>query len=73
MKFTKLDRLMYVKLDAITESATEIQTDVFLKARSLPQMLQVKVKLSLCFNWAPLHEGLLGERMYSSTHSWPRH
>jgi len=49
MKFTKLDRLMYVKLDAITESATEIQTDVFLKARSLPQMLQVKVKLSLCF------------------------
>jgi hypothetical protein len=29
----------------------------------------VKVKLSLCFNWAPRHEGVLGEWMYSSTHS----
>jgi hypothetical protein len=28
-----------------------------------------KVKLSLCFNWAPRHKGVLGERMYSSTHS----
>jgi hypothetical protein len=28
-----------------------------------------KVKLSLCFNWAPRHEGVLGERKYSSTHS----
>jgi hypothetical protein len=25
--------------------------------------------LSLCFNWAPRHEGVLGERRYSSTHS----
>jgi len=34
-----------------------------------------KVKLSLCFffNWAPRHEGVLGERSYSSTHSWHRH
>jgi hypothetical protein len=31
--------------------------------------LKVKVKLSLCFNWAPWHEGLLGDRRYSSTHS----
>jgi hypothetical protein len=30
---------------------------------------RVKVKLSLCFNWAPLHEGVLGEWSYSSTHS----
>jgi hypothetical protein len=30
---------------------------------------KVKVKLSLCFNWAPRHEGVLGEWMYSSTHS----
>jgi hypothetical protein len=29
----------------------------------------VKVKLSLCFNWAPRHEGVLGQWMYSSTHS----
>jgi hypothetical protein len=28
-----------------------------------------KVKLSLCFNQAPRHEGVLGEWMYSSTHS----
>jgi hypothetical protein len=28
-----------------------------------------KVNLSLCFNWAPRHEGVLGEWRYSSTHS----
>jgi hypothetical protein len=28
-----------------------------------------KVKLSLCFNWAPCHEGVLWEWRYSSTHS----
>jgi hypothetical protein len=28
-----------------------------------------KVKLSLCFNWSPHHEGVLGEWRYSSTHS----
>jgi hypothetical protein len=33
-------------------------------------ILYIKVKLSLCFfNWAPRHEGVLGEWMYSSTHS----
>jgi hypothetical protein len=31
--------------------------------------MKVKVKLSLCFNWAPRHEGVLGEWRYSSTHS----
>jgi hypothetical protein len=30
----------------------------------------IKVKLSLCFNWAPRHEGVLGEWRYSSTHSF---
>jgi hypothetical protein len=29
----------------------------------------LKVKLSLCFNSAPRHEGVLGEWRYSSTHS----
>jgi hypothetical protein len=33
---------------------------------------KLKVKLSLCFfNWAPRHEGVLGEWRYSSTHSLP--
>jgi hypothetical protein len=30
---------------------------------------EVKVKLSLCFNWAPCNEGVLGEWRYSSTYS----
>jgi hypothetical protein len=30
---------------------------------------KVKVKLSLCFNWPPRHEGLLREWRYSSPHS----
>jgi hypothetical protein len=30
---------------------------------------KVKLKLSLCFNWAPRHEGVLGEWGYNSTHS----
>jgi hypothetical protein len=30
---------------------------------------KVKVKLSLCFYWAPRHESILGEWMYNSTHS----
>jgi hypothetical protein len=30
---------------------------------------KVKVNLSLCFSWAPCHEGVLGEWSYSSTHS----
>jgi hypothetical protein len=29
----------------------------------------IKVKLFLCFNWAPRHEGVLGEWRYSVTHS----
>jgi len=32
------------------------------------------VKLSLCyFNWAPRHDGVLGEWNFRSTHSWPWH
>jgi hypothetical protein len=31
------------------------------------------VELSLCFNWAPRHEDVLGEWRYNSTHSWSRH
>jgi hypothetical protein len=30
---------------------------------------KANVKLSLCFNWAPRHEGVLGEWRYSSMHS----
>jgi hypothetical protein len=31
--------------------------------------VKVKVKLSLCFNWAPRYEGEMGEWRYSSTRS----
>jgi hypothetical protein len=34
------------------------------------ELLKVKVKLSLCFNLAPSHGGVLGEWRYSSTHSF---
>jgi len=34
-----------------------------------PDKKHIKVKLSLCFNWAPCHKGILGEWRYSSTHS----
>jgi hypothetical protein len=39
------------------------------KGTSRRREIKVKVKLSLCFNWAPRHEGVLGEWRYSSTHS----
>jgi hypothetical protein len=32
-------------------------------------VIKVKVKLPLCFNWAPRHKGIVGEWRYSSTHS----
>jgi hypothetical protein len=34
---------------------------------------ELKVKLSLCVNRAPRHEGVLGEWKYSSTHSSSRY
>jgi hypothetical protein len=33
------------------------------------RLIKVKVKFSLCSNQAPRHEGVLGEWLYSSTHS----
>jgi hypothetical protein len=33
-------------------------------------MFNLNIKLSLCFNKAPHHEGILGEWSYSSTHSF---
>jgi hypothetical protein len=35
-------------------------------------LTDVKVKLSLCFNSAPCHEGKLEEWRYISMHSWPQ-
>jgi hypothetical protein len=37
--------------------------------------VKIKVKISLCFflNWAPRHEGVWGEWMYTFTRSWPQH
>jgi len=34
---------------------------------------KVKVKLSLCFNWAPRHGGVLGEWNIAPFILWPRH
>jgi hypothetical protein len=51
---------------------------IFLVTRELLQIPEgvsnivpgkVNVKLSLCFNWAPRHEGVLRKRRYTSTHS----
>jgi hypothetical protein len=45
------------------ESTQSARCDKFSKVTN------VKVKLSLCFNSAPRHDGVLGEWRYSSTHS----
>jgi len=37
-----------------------------------PSRVQI-LSAVLCFNWAPLHEGVLGEWRCGFTHSWPRH
>jgi len=41
-----------------------------LKTRIIKVHDDIKSKLSLYFNWAPLHEGVLGDWRYSSAHSW---
>jgi hypothetical protein len=35
--------------------------------------MKVKVKLSLCFNWAPCHEGVLGSGGIAPLILWPQH
>jgi hypothetical protein len=35
--------------------------------------VKIKVKFPLYFNWAPRHEGVLGDWRCSSAHSLPRH
>jgi hypothetical protein len=37
--------------------------------RKPKKVKKVKIKLSLCFNWVPRHESVLGESRYSSNHS----
>jgi hypothetical protein len=39
------------------------------KPSCLETIYKIKVKLSLCFNWAPRHDDVLGEWKHSSTHS----
>jgi hypothetical protein len=34
------------------------------------QIKKEKLQFSLCFNWAPSHEGVLGEWRYSSSWRW---
>jgi hypothetical protein len=41
---------------------------IMIPHRTAPVLVKVKVKLSLCFNWAQRHEDVLGEWRYSSTH-----
>jgi hypothetical protein len=41
----------------------------FLERTRNNHQLSCKVKLSLCFNWAPRHEDVLGEWSYSSMHT----
>jgi hypothetical protein len=46
---------------ALTSSTAVSQTNL--------ETNEAKVKLSLCFNWTPRHEDVLGEWRYTSTHS----
>jgi hypothetical protein len=50
---------------------SSLQTTLLYKDIPHYQFLNMgsKVKLFLCFNWAPRHEGVLEEWRYSSTHS----
>jgi len=36
---------------------------------AISQLIKVKIQFFLCFNWAPRHEHVLGERSYSSSSS----
>jgi hypothetical protein len=60
----------YIKIHSVVP---EIKRNKQTGTRVLPYVLspctKVKVKLLLCFNWAPRHEGIWEELKYSSTHS----
>jgi hypothetical protein len=43
------------------------------KMNPIIRLVRSKVNLSLCFKWAPRHEGVLGEWRYCVTHFWPLH
>jgi hypothetical protein len=62
--------LVLIRQKSIIATVTLQQIYAF---RIILNVAKVKVKLSLCFNWAPRHEGVLGEWKYSPTHSWPRY
>jgi hypothetical protein len=50
----------------VSETASlKLRTSSIIEFRLLS--IKVKVKLSLCFNWAPRHEGILMEWRYCST------
>jgi hypothetical protein len=52
-----------------TSPESKLNTKTGEASRCTFNPLKVKVKLSLCFNLAPHHEGVVGEWRYSSTHS----
>jgi hypothetical protein len=35
--------------------------------------VKIKVNLSLCFTWAPCHEGVLGSEGIAPLNPWSRH
>jgi hypothetical protein len=44
-----------------------------LRVRICNRKTCIMVKLSLCFNWAPRHEGVLGSGCIAPLILWPRH
>jgi hypothetical protein len=60
-------QLLWRALRNRTVAPAEIWTQ-YLCSRDYSILVKVTLKLSLCFNWAPRHEGVLGEWRYSSTH-----
>jgi hypothetical protein len=55
--------LLHLTSDVTTYTATLVQPLLLL------YWIKMKVKLSLCFNWTPCHEGTLGEWKHRSMHS----
>jgi hypothetical protein len=53
--------------EELTKVSEELAARVFYTAYK--PRIKDKIKVILCFNYAPCHEGVLEEWMYSSTHS----
>jgi hypothetical protein len=67
---------VYVRIQTITQSSSQLSlrmdflqhfSDKFTMGHH-KTLWEVKVKLSLCFNWVPRHEGVVGEWKYIHTY-----